>query len=230
MQAAALAAEQPGRSHPLIRWVGSAPVTFCWLTLLFMTTVIQHVLPRLHLREVLHQNSTNLHHLAADPLRVLGTSLLWIDGYRWWPYFVAFCLFLAPAERWLGSLRFVIAGLTAHVVATYLSEGFLYWQIQEAAVSPKYLNARDVGVSYFVAGIAGLLTYRIARPWRWLYLVTALAWVGIGLAVTPTFTSVGHLAGVLVGLALYPLSRGRTAPLLNPAKLYRALRRSRRAA
>ncbi|MCB0940786.1 MAG: hypothetical protein KDB72_11210 [Mycobacterium sp.] len=214
----------------MIRLVGTAPVTFSWLTVLFMTTAIQHVLPRLHLREVLHQNSTNLHHLAADPLRVLGTSLLWIDGYRWWPYFVAFCLFLVPAERWLGSRRFIVAGLTAHVVATYLSEGFLYWQIQEAAVSPKYLNARDVGVSYFVAGIVGLLTYRIARPWRWLYLLTALAWFGIGLAMSPTFTSVGHLSALLVGLALYPLSRGRAAPLLDPSLLYRRLRRSGRAA
>ena len=230
MQPAPVATDRRSWPQALGRLVSTAPVTFSWLAVLFMTTAVQHVLPRLHLRELLHQNSTNLHHLASDPLRVLGTSLLWIDGYRWWPYFVAFCLLLAPAERWLGSLRFVIAGLTAHVVATYLSEGFLYWQIQEAAVSPKYLNARDVGVSYFVAGIAGLLTYRIARPWRWLYLLTALAWVGIGLAVTPTFTSVGHLSGLLVGLALYPLSRGRTAALLDPAKLYGALRRHRRAA
>lgn len=225
-----VAAHKRSWPHVLTHLVGSAPVTFSWLTVLFMTTAVQHVMPRLHLRELLHQNSTNLHHLASDPIRVLVSSLLWIDGYAWWPYLLVFCLFLAPAERWLGSLRFAIAGLTAHIVATYLSEGYLYWQIQEAAVSPKYLNARDVGVSYFVVGVVGLLTYRFAFPWRWVYLAAALAWFGIPVVLLPTFTPVGHLSALLIGLALYPLSRGRTAPLLNPVTLYRKLRRSATAA
>lgn len=230
MQPEVVAALKRSWPRVLTHLVGTAPVTFSWLTLLFMTTAVQHFLPRLHLRELLHQNSTNLHHLASDPVRVLVSSLLWIDGYAWWPYLLVFCAFLAPAERWLGSLRFLIAGLTAHIVATYLSEGYLYWQIQEAAVSPKYLNARDIGVSYFVVGVVGLLTYRIARPWRWLYLLIALAWFGIPVVLGPTFTPVGHLGALLIGLALYPLTRGRTAPQLDPARLHRSLRRSRPAA
>lgn len=230
VQPSAVAAHKRSWPHVLVHLVGSAPVTFSWLAVLFMTTALQHLLPRLHLRELLHQNSTNLHHLASDPVRVLWSSLLWIDGYAWWPYLLVFCLFLAPAERWLGSLRFAIAGLTAHIVATYLSEGYLYWQIQEAAVSPRYLNARDVGVSYFVVGIVGLLTYRIARPWRWLYLLIAGAWFVMPVALGPTFTAVGHFSALLIGLALYPLSRGRPAPPLDPAVLYRMLRRSRPAA
>ena len=230
MRPSVVAAHKRSWPHVLTHLVGSAPVTFSWLTVLFMTTAVQHVMPRLHLRELLHQNSTNLHHLASDPIRVLVSSLLWIDGYAWWPYLLVFCLFLAPAERWLGSLRFAIAGLTAHIVATYLSEGFLYWQIQEAAVSPKYLNARDVGVSYFVVGVVGLLTYRFVFPWRWVYLAAALVWFGIPVVLSPTFTPVGHLSALLIGLALYPLSRGRTAPLLNPVTLYRKLRRSATAA
>lgn len=198
------------RSWPqtVTRFVGAAPVTFTWLTLLLMTTVAQHVLPRWHLIRMLRNDSTNLHHLASDPLRVLGTSLLWLDGYRWWwLYLLVFCVFLAPAERWLGSLRFVVVGLTAHVVATYLSEGFLYWQIEEAMVSPRYLNARDIGVSYAVAGIIGVLTYGIARPWRWLYLLAALGCFAGMVALQPTFTSVGHLVALLTGLALYPITR-----------------------
>jgi hypothetical protein len=200
------------RSWPgaLTRFVGAAPVTFGWLTVLLMTTVAQHVLPRWHLIAVLRNDSTNLHHLASDPLRVLATSLLWLDGYRWWwLYLLVFCVFLAPAERWLGSLRFVIAGLIAHVVATFLSEGYLYWQIQEAMVSPRYLNARDIGVSYAVAGIIGILTYAIALPWRWLYLLGALGGFAATVAVHPTFTSVGHLVALLTGLALYPMTRRR---------------------
>lgn len=192
-----------------VQFVVHAPTTFSWLVLLYMTTFAQHALPRIHLRTLLSQDSTNLHHLASDPIRVLITSLFWIDGHAWWPYLLVFCIFLAPAERWLGSIRFLIAGLIAHVIATYVSEGFLYWQIQEAEVSPRYLNTRDIGVSYFVVGVMGLLSYRIPRPWRWAYLAVGAGWLIIAVAVHPQFTEVGHLCALLIGLALYPLTRGR---------------------
>jgi hypothetical protein len=208
-----------GWPHAIGHFVGSAPVTFGWLTVLFLTTALQHLLPRWHLVALLHKDSTNLHHLAANPIRVLITSLLWLDGAAWWPYLVVFCLFLAPAERWLGHLRFVIAGLIAHVVATYASEGFLYWQIQEAMVSPRYLNARDIGVSYFVVGILGLLAYHIARPWRWLYVIVALVWFVGAVVITPTFTPVGHLVALFVGFACYPLARGRRGTPVDPQRL-----------
>ncbi|WP_445165264.1 rhomboid-like protein [Mycolicibacterium sp. Dal123E01] len=203
----------------VVHFIGTAPVTFTWLAVLFLTTIAQHVLPRWHLLEVLRKDSTNLHHLASDPIRVLITSLLWLDGAAWWPYLVMFCLFLAPAERWLGHLRFVIAGLIAHIVATYASEGYLYWQIQEALISPRYLNARDIGVSYFAVGIIGLLTYHIARPWRWLYLIIALAYCIGAVAISPMFTPVGHLIALFVGFACYPLARGRPGSPVDPLRL-----------
>ena len=120
----------------------------------------------------------------------------------------------------------MIAGLTAHVVSTYSARAFLYWQIQEAAVSPRYLNARDIGVSYVVVGIIGLLTYHIARPWRWFYLFVAAGGAVLAVIVLhPAFTQVGHLTALLVGLACYPLARGRPSPPVDPSRLLR--RRSR---
>ena len=92
---------------------------------------------------------------------MLVQSLLWIDGKYWWPYLIVFTLFLAPAERWLGQLRWLVVGLVCHVGATYLSEGYLYWRIQEAVSSPRLIDARDIGVSYFVVGIVGVLTYHV---------------------------------------------------------------------
>ncbi|MCX2929622.1 hypothetical protein ORI20_05010 [Mycobacterium sp. CVI_P3] len=226
-QAATVTARGGGWPQRIAQFVRSAPVTFGWLTVLFLTTAVAHLLPRWHLLSLLHKDSTNLHHLASDPIRVLITSLLWIDGFVWWPYVLVFGAFLAPAERWLGSARFVIAGLTAHVVSTYCSEGFLYWQIQEAAVSPRYLNARDIGVSYVVVGIIGLLTYHIARPCRWLYLVVVAGGAVLAVIVLhPTFTQVGHLTALLVGLACYPLARGRPGPAVDPSRLLRKRRRA----
>lgn len=60
-----------------------------------VTTAIQHLVGP-NLRTMLVEQSTNLHHLATDPLEVLVSSLLWIDGKDWSPYLVLFSLFLAP--------------------------------------------------------------------------------------------------------------------------------------
>ena len=72
----------------------------------------------------------------ADPLDALLSSLLWIDGRYWTPYLLLFTLFLAPAEHWLGQIRWLTVGLTAHVAATYISEGLLYLEIQYHQASP----------------------------------------------------------------------------------------------
>ena len=191
------------------RYVKGAPLTYSWLAVLLVTTLIQRSIPEHRLNALLQKESTNLHHLATDPIRVLVQSLLWIDGKYWWPYLVVFTLFLAPAERWLGHLRWLFVGLTCHVGATYLSEGYLYWRIQEAVSSPRLIDARDIGVSYFVVGIVGVLTYHIPSRWRWVYLVAALSVFGISLAVKHDFTQLGHFSALLIGLAWYPLARSR---------------------
>jgi hypothetical protein len=203
------------------RYLCSAALSFSWLTVLLVTTIIQHSMTRLELRDLLLHRSTNLHHLATDPVRVLFSSLLWIDGYRFWPYIVVFCLFLAPAERWLGPWRWLLVGLVAHICATYIAEGFLYWRIQEAAASPRLIEARDIGVSYFVAGIVGVLSYHIARPWRWVYLATAVLVFTIPLLTARAFTPLGHFTSLLIGLAFYPLTRRRNRPQWSPARLFR---------
>jgi len=70
-------------------------------------------------------------------------------------------------------------------------------------------RAQDVGVSYALAGVVGVLTYRIAAPWRYLYLAAVLAVYGIPFVTGRTFTDLGHFTSVLLGLACYPLTRGR---------------------
>jgi hypothetical protein len=191
------------------RYVKTAPLTYSWLVVLLVTTIVQHSIPARHLHALLQKESTNLHHLASDPIRVLIQSLLWIDGKYWWPYLIVFTLFLAPAERWLGQLRWLLVGLGCHVGATYLSEGYLYWRIQEALSSPRLIDARDIGVSYFVVGIVGVLTYHIPRRWRWPYLVAALVVFGAVLVVKRDFTNLGHFSALVLGLACYPLTRSR---------------------
>lgn len=191
------------------RYVHSAPLTYLWLAVLLVTTVIQALAGR-KLHTMLLEQSTNLHHLATDPLEVLFASLLWIDGKDWAPYLVLFTLFLAPAERWLGHLRWLTVGLTAHIGATYLSEGVLYLLINLHQEAEWLTYARDIGVSYFLVGVMAVLTYHIAVPWRWLYLAGLVLIFTVPLALHPDFTAIGHVAAILIGLCCYPLTQHAT--------------------
>ncbi|MGS2809752.1 rhomboid-like protein [Nocardia sp. MW-W600-9] len=70
------------------RWVRSAPGTYLWLAALAVTTAIIRQLPDSEAREWLGHRSTNLHHLAEDPIRVLIGSAFWTDGSGWFAYAV----------------------------------------------------------------------------------------------------------------------------------------------
>jgi hypothetical protein len=189
------------------RYVRSAPLTYTWLAALLVTTIIQHQLHGRDLHVLLIQSSTNIHHLETDPLYVLVTSLFWIDGRFWTPYLVLFSLILAPAERWLGQIRWLSVGLIAHVLATYISEGLLYLAIHDHVAPERLVHVRDIGVSYFLVGVGAVLAYRIVRPWRWVYLGTAFIYFGAALVGNINFTAIGHLCALLIGLCCYPFTR-----------------------
>jgi hypothetical protein len=192
------------------RFVRTAPLTYLWLLVLLGTTIRQLQAGR-HLHRLLVHASTNIHDLATDPLHVLLESLLWIDGRSWTPYLLLFTLFLAPAEHWLGQMRWLIVGLTAHVGATYISEGSLYLAIQSHHAPERLVHATDIGVSYFLVGMIAVLSYRIPRPWRWGYLAVLIAVFAFLLVTQFNFTAIGHFSAIFIGLLCYPLTRSRPA-------------------
>ncbi|MGO8769256.1 MAG: rhomboid-like protein [Mycobacterium sp.] len=204
-------------------FVAGAPLTYGWLFVLMITTLIQHALPKRQLHMMLLHHSTNIHALARDPLDVLFSSLLWIDGKNLEPYLLLFTLFLAPAEHWLGHLRWLTVGLTSHILSTYISEGLLYFAIEERAAAERMVNARDIGVSYFLVGVMAVLAYHIARPWRWGYLGVLFLIFGFPLLtmdrIELNFTAIGHFTSVLIGLCFYPMARAQGGRQLNPARI-----------
>ncbi len=203
-----------------LRFVRGAPLTYLWLTVLLATTIAQRLMGRRELHDELVHGSTNLHHLATDPLRVLFESLLWIDGSYWLPYLFWFTVFLAPAEHWLGQIRWLTVGFTAHICATYISEGMLYLAIQHHDAPARLVNARDIGVSYFMVGLIAVLAYHVATPWRWGYLAILFAVWTIPLFLHVNFTAIGHFSAILVGLLFYPMARHRGGPPVPPLRLY----------
>ena len=203
-------------------YVRRAPGTFVWLlALLASTLVIDHIDPGTR-DEFLRQRSTNLHELATRPVRVLFASAFWLDGGGWLGYVLLYNIFQVPAERWLGTLRWLGVVAVAHVGATYLSEGVLYWAIRHGRAPASAVNTLDVGVSYALAGVQAVLFYRIAKPWCYLYLAAVLLWYGSAMVHGRSFTDVGHLSAALLGLACYPLTRG-CGERWNPATWLRSL-------
>ncbi|MEU3983024.1 rhomboid-like protein [Streptomyces sp. NPDC026672] len=186
-----------------------APGTYVWLFVLFVTTVALHHMSPEFEREFLRQRSTNIHELSQNPLRVLIASAMWIDGGHWLPYAFLYTVFHAQAERWLGTGRWLLVCAAAHVLATLLSEGALLVAIRDGMAPYSAVDTLDIGVSYALAGVIGVLSYRLAPPWRYAYLLVVLVVYGVPLAAGRTFTDLGHMVSVLVGLACRPLVAGR---------------------
>ncbi|MFJ4686703.1 rhomboid-like protein [Streptomyces sp. NPDC088789] len=190
-------------------YVRAAPGTYIWLAALLVTTVLLHHMSSDFENDFLRQRSTNIHELTTNPIRVLISSAFWIDGGGWLSYAVLYSVFHAQAERWLGTARWLLVALTAHVLATYMSEGVLAWGIRHGLAPHSAVNTLDVGVSYALAGVVAVLTYRIVAPWRYVYLAGVLAVYVPPLFTGRTFTDVGHFTAVLIGLACYPVTWGR---------------------
>jgi hypothetical protein len=174
-------------------------------------------------QEFLRQRSTNIHELSNNPVRVLFASAMWIDGGRWLPYAALYTVFHAQAERWLGTARWLMVCVAAHVLATLISEGSLLWAIKNGMAPHSSVDTLDIGVSYALAGVVGVLVYRIAAPWRYPCLLVVLAVYGVPFATGRTFTDLGHFTAVLIGLACYPLVRG-CGKAWNPKETVAALR------
>ncbi len=150
----------------LVTSVASAPLTFAWLLVLLVTTRIQRSAGRQGSRRIQRIHSTNLHRLRTEPSRVLTTSLFWLDDRKWWPYVPAFVGVVAPAERRLRWWRWLLVGIAAHVIATYAGQTYLRQSIRTGRAPRRFVNARDVGVSYFLLGAAGSLSGYVQRPWQ----------------------------------------------------------------
>lgn len=198
--------------HRVWRYVRSAPGTYVWLAVLFVTTVALHHMSPEFEEEFLRQRSTNIHELSSNPVRVLISSAMWIDGGYWLPYALLYSVFHAQAERWLGTVRWLAVCVAAHVLATLISEGALLWGIRHGMAPESAVNTLDIGVSYALAGVVAVLVYRIPRPWRYPYAAAVLVVYGVPLVTGRTFTDLGHFTSVLIGFACYPLVRGRPRP------------------
>jgi hypothetical protein len=189
-------------------WVRGAPGTHVWLAVLGVTSAVM-ALASPGLREVLlHRNSTNLVELREHPVRVLVVSALWIETPAVLLFYVLlFELIHAPAERWLGTRRWLTTVGVAHVGATLVSQQAVLWGIRADRLPRSMAHTVDIGVSYGIAGVVGVLAYAVPGRWRWGYVAAVAGFYGWSAARGRTFTDLGHLTALALGLACYWPSR-----------------------
>jgi hypothetical protein len=193
----------------LVRFVRGSPATFTYLAILTVTTwVLAGSSPKV-VAALLEEQSTNLHHLTRDPVRVLIRSAFWLSGYELLFWAALFLVVLAPAERWLGTTRWLVAFASGHVGATLLTSLGIWLAIRAGAAPARLENVVDVGVSYGFGAVAALFTYRLASRWRGVWAGGLIAYAIGGILINRDFTAYGHAAALLIGFALYPLTRAQ---------------------
>ena len=188
-------------------YVRGSPATFLYLFVLSITTWVLLGLTGDIVESILREHSTNLDQLRTNPVRVLIRSAFWVDGYLLLVWLVLFAMVLAPVERWLGTVRWLVVFVAGHVGATLATAAGLWLAIRWGVAPTRLSGVVDVGVSYGFAALAAVFTYRLPRPGRW-YWAGGLLALAVGAAVVGrTFTDFGHLAAVLIGFSMYPITR-----------------------
>ena len=178
-----------------------------------VTTLSVRDLDKDAMRQLILQQSTNVHNLTRHPVHVLFLSAFWLDSTRV-PILlvILFVLVLAPTERHIGTWRWLVVGAAAHVIATLLTESFVGWAAHHHVISRHVLRTADVGVSYFTVGVTAvaitLLSKRL-RPW---VLAALFGYLLFNILRGETYTDYGHMLSLLIGLLLAPWATSEAQP------------------
>ncbi len=217
----------------VVNYVRASPGTFVYLAILSITTMVMVTSSDQVVSLLLEEHSTNLHELFSNPGRVLILSPFWAPNYEFLVWAILFALVLAPAERWLGTTRWVVVFFIGHVVATLGVAWGLWLAIRHGYASRHLENAIDVGVSYGFAAVAAVFSFRLPRRWRGWWIAALVGITGVAFLVGRSFTDAGHLLAVVIGLGCYPITRAagprarRDGPIWSAPSLKEELGTSR---
>jgi hypothetical protein len=190
-------------------YVRAAPGTFAWIFAMFVTTAIVTSSSPEVAHALLLERSTNLEQLAGpDPWRALIQAPFfvgdWIGLLGALPWLV---LVSAPVERWLGTWRWLLVWFLGEVGVSLVVAAVLRAGVDSGALSASVRTQLDFGASYAYYALAGVFSWRLARPWRFAWLTALLLDLVLALALSPNSTALGHLLCFLLGTALFPLTR-----------------------
>jgi hypothetical protein len=165
------------------------------------------------------ESSTNLANLRDHPINVLLTSAFVVAEPSDLWLLPALALACAVGQRWLGRVPVVVTIAVGHVLATLMVATLLVTGITHGRLSPAVGRAADVGFSYGLACLSGLLLAHVPHRWRLIYVMTTVTlwswsillgppWVGL---TKPSFTDIGHLVALITGIGLSTLPHAEQA-------------------
>ncbi|WP_198347313.1 rhomboid-like protein [Nocardia terrae] len=153
-------------------------------------------------RRLIFSASTNLRNMQKDPIQVLVASAFWTDGGFPWGDILILVTLMALAERWLGSLRWILVVAIGHVGATLITVLGISHKIDKHLIPTRVAFASDVGPSYGISAMLAALTFRLRGPARWLWALGVLSWYAYGVYHGRTFTDYGHFFALLIGFTV----------------------------
>jgi hypothetical protein len=189
------------------QWRGR-DVAVVYAVIVVVISIVTAVQPPGQLRAIVTYSSTNLTNLRQRPLAVLFVSAFVISpAWGLWiiaPMVVAY----GALQRWLGRASVIVVGVLGHVGATLFVATMELTELAKGRVGFRIAGRPDVGVSYALAAIAGVLVVRVADRWRRRYVVMSLIIVVGQFFILRNFTGLGHVTAWLIGLAVaVPVSR-----------------------
>jgi hypothetical protein len=187
-------------------YLAAAPGTHILLLIVAVTTLVLRGVDAPTTTRILRHQSTNLFQMSRDAPRVLVLSAFLLDNGKLLVEAAYFTLVVAPVERWVGTYRWLATFAAGHIGATLATTVGIWLQVRQGA-ERGLVYPVDVGVSYGVAAMAGVLVYRFRRPWNLVWLGVVAVDIGTAVISTGTFTDWGHLVAFGIGLAMGPLVR-----------------------
>jgi hypothetical protein len=186
--------------------VTRSPGTFVYLFVLGITTWILSSLDEHTTDLLLRKVSTNVVEMSQAAPRVLVLSAFILAGSGLPMLVLEFALIHLPAERWLGTRRWLAIAAAGHIGASTITTIGIWFLLRTGHHGRELVYPVDVGVSYTLAAVAAAVTFRLPRPLRPLWVLGAMWHFGLQhLVGSPTFTDVGHACALGIGFAVTAL-------------------------
>lgn len=201
-------------TDPMAGWMRSAlpsprrtPLTAGYLVVLALSTRLLHLLDPAARDALLSRASTDVTHLASDPLGVMIASALFLPDLNWLLHAVELTAVLAPLERRFGAGQTLLVFACGHVPATLATELPVAYAVGHHLLPITAASRLDVGVSYGFYAVLGAGVLLAPARLRTALIAAAAAAVLIPLAIDPELTTVGHVVALGCGMACRPLLR-----------------------
>lgn len=201
----------------LLHQIRRSDIALGYAGIVLILFVGAHVFGQESFRHLVESSSTNLANLRTHPLYVLGASAFVVEDGMALLSLPLLVVSYAVAQHRLGRGPLLVAIVIGHLLATLFVAPLLAAGISQGWLPQAIATESDVGFSYGMACVFGLLSCTI-RPGRRRqgYIAAILTWWGWPLLLAPlhlghpTFTDVGHVIAVLTGLALAVLPGAAT--------------------